>query len=71
MLLAVVGLLCGIAGAFAAGRIMATLLNEAKPFEPVFFAATTAGIAAVALLACYNPALRAARLNPMTALRYE
>jgi putative ABC transport system permease protein len=71
MLLAGFGLACGIAGAFAAGRIMASLLHEAKPFEPSVFAATTAIVAAVAFFACYVPARRAARLNPMTALRYE
>ena len=71
MRLAIAGFLVGIAGAFAAGRIMESLLNEVTPRDPVIFAATTGVLAAVALMACYLPARRAARLEPMNALRYE
>jgi predicted permease len=71
MRLAVVGFACGIAGAFAAGRVLASLLHEVKPGDPEIFAATAGFLAIVALIACYLPARRAARLNPMTALRHE
>ena len=71
MRLALLGLAAGIAGAFALGRILASLLHEVKPGDPAIFVATAGLLAAVALVACYLPARRAARLDPMTALRYE
>ncbi|HEY1185300.1 MAG: ABC transporter permease [Bryobacteraceae bacterium] len=71
MRLAVLGLAVGIAGAFAAGRILESLLHEVKPGDPAIFAATAGLLAVVALVACYLPARRAARLDPMAALRYE
>ena len=71
MSVALVGLAAGLAGAFAAGRILSSLLHEVKPGDPVIFIATAGLLAAIALIACYLPARRAARLDPMTALRYE
>ena len=71
MTLALVGLAVGSGGAFAAGKILASLLHEVKPGDPLVFAATAVLLAAVALIACYVPARRAARLDPMKALRYE
>jgi putative ABC transport system permease protein len=71
MRLALLGLAAGTAGAFAVGRVLASLLHEVKPGDPVIFLATAGLLAAVALIACYLPARRAARLDPMTALRYE
>jgi putative ABC transport system permease protein len=67
----VVGFAAGIAGALAAGRVLASLLHEVKPGDPEIFAVTAGFLALVALIACYLPARRAARLDPMTALRYE
>jgi ABC-type antimicrobial peptide transport system permease subunit len=71
MRLALLGLVAGIAGSFAVGRILASLLHEVKPGDPIIFIATAGLLAAVALIACYLPARRAARLDPMIALRYE
>ncbi len=71
MLLAVAGFALGIAGAFAAGRVMESLPHEIKPRDPTIFAATAALLAMVTLLACYIPARRAARLDPMRALRFD
>ena len=69
--LALIGSALGIGGALAASRVMASLLHEVKPRDPAIFIVTSVLIAAVALGACYIPARRAARLDPMTALRYE
>jgi putative ABC transport system permease protein len=71
MLLALAGFVLGMAGALAAGRVMESLLHEVKPRDPVIYLATAALLAVVTLLACYIPARRAARLDPMRALRYE
>jgi len=59
MTLALVGVAAGAGGAFAAGRLLASLLHEVKPGDPLIFAATALLLAAVALIACYVPARRA------------
>ena len=69
--LALIGFAVGLAGALAAGRILASLLHEVQPGDPMVLASTAGLLAAVALIACYLPARRAAKLDPMRALRYE
>jgi putative ABC transport system permease protein len=71
MRLAVIGFITGAAGAFAGGRLLSSLLHEVKPGDPMVFLATASFLGAVALMACYLPARRAARLDPMVALREE
>jgi len=58
-------------GALAAGRVLTSLLHEVKPGDPLVFAATAGFLALVTFLACYLPARRAARMDPLSALRYE
>jgi putative ABC transport system permease protein len=69
--LAFAGIVAGIVGAVAVTRVMASLLFDVTPTDPSTFILTTLLLAAVALAACYIPARRAMRVDPMVALRYE
>jgi ABC-type antimicrobial peptide transport system permease subunit len=71
MRLAAVGLALGLVGAFAVSRIVETLLAEAKPRDPAIYAGAAVFLALAALLSCWAPARRAARMDPLEALRYE
>ncbi|MFZ3246775.1 MAG: FtsX-like permease family protein, partial [Candidatus Acidiferrales bacterium] len=71
MLLAAAGIIGGIAGALALGRVLQSLLFEVKPTDPATLISVAVVLALVALAACYIPARRAMRVDPMVALRYE
>ncbi len=67
----VAGAICGVGLALLATRLMKTLLYEVKPTDPMTYALVTAMLIGVAAVANYIPARRAARVDPLVALRYE
>ena len=71
MSLVVIGLAIGLAGALALTRLMATLLFEVSPTDPITFLAVAFCVILATLLACYIPARRATKVDPLVALRYE
>jgi putative ABC transport system permease protein len=71
MTVALAGIAAGLVGSFALTRTMAGLLYDVQPTDPQIFAAVTAALATTAFLACCVPALKAALVDPVVALRYE
>jgi predicted permease len=71
MKLTIAGLTLGIAGAFALTRVMEPLLYGVTPTDPLTFILISMSLVSVALLACWIPARRATRVDPMIALRCE
>jgi ABC-type antimicrobial peptide transport system permease subunit len=71
VVLLAVGIALGVAGSLAAGRLIESLLYGLQPNDPAHLAAALAILAAATALAAYLPARRAARLDPMTALRED
>jgi putative ABC transport system permease protein len=71
MSLALVGVALGLAGALALTRVMAGLLFGVTTTDALTYISVSAGLIAIALLACYIPARRATKIDPLVALRYE
>ena len=71
LLLGLIGIVCGAVGAVFLTRLLSGLLFEMGTFDVPTFASMAALLLAVTLVACYVPALRATRVDPMKALRYE
>jgi ABC-type antimicrobial peptide transport system permease subunit len=71
MKLAAIGVAVGIAGALALANLVASMLYGVTPFDPASYAGTAGVLLAVAALACWLPARRAMRVDPLVALRQE
>jgi len=65
------GLGAGLAGSLVLTRFLQTMLFNVKPTDPLTFAGISALLGAVALAACFVPARRATRVDPLAALRHE
>ena len=70
-IMALAGIVAGLAGAWLLTREMASLLYNVRPNDAATFAAVAAALGAAAILACWAPALKAALVDPVVALRYE
>ncbi|HUE00224.1 MAG TPA: hypothetical protein VMR62_11685 [Bryobacteraceae bacterium] len=69
--MAAVGIAIGIAASLAVTRLLGTMLYEVKPGDPITLIAVTLLLMLVALAACYIPARRATRVDPLVAFRHE
>ncbi len=69
--LILIGIVAGVALALGVTRLISAILFGVKPSDPLTYVAVALGLAAVACLACYIPARRATKVDPIVALRYE
>ncbi len=69
--LAAVGIAVGIGGSFAVTRLLSSMLYDVKPGDPLTLVLVSILLMLVALSACYIPARRATRVDPLVALRHE
>jgi ABC-type antimicrobial peptide transport system permease subunit len=65
------GLVAGLAGALAMTHLLTSMLYEVSPTDPLTLAVNVVVLSAVAMLACWLPARRATKVDPLVALRYE
>src|SRR5689334_24799350 len=70
MLLTIVGVIVGLLGAFGLTRVMSSLMFGVTTKDPITFVAVSLLLVAVAFIACFVPAHRATKVDPLTALRY-
>jgi putative ABC transport system permease protein len=69
--LAILGAAIGLAGSFFAARLLSGMLFGVAPSDPLTFTSVAVVLVAVAMVACYIPARRATRVDPLVALRYQ
>jgi putative ABC transport system permease protein len=69
--LVAIGVIVGLVGAFTLSRLLTTLLFGVTPTDLITYVTVAFGLIAVALAACYIPARRAAKVDPLVALRFE
>ena len=67
----VLGIIIGVGASLAVGRLLSSLLFEVKASDPLILAGATLIMTLVAIAACYLPARKASRVDPLIALRYE
>jgi putative ABC transport system permease protein len=71
LMLTLIGVAIGAGLALGLARLISIFLFGVKPSDPITYVAVALALAAVAFLACYIPARRATKVDPMVALRYE
>ena len=71
VVLAVIGIICGLAGAFGVTRVIKTLLYNVTPTDPLSFLGVSLFLTLIAVVASYVPARRATAVDPIVALRNE
>jgi putative ABC transport system permease protein len=71
MIVAFTGIVIGLAASLALTRLLGTLLFDVSPTDPLTFTGVAALLLIVAFMACYLPARRAAKVDPLTAVRHD